>query len=550
MVRGELRDQQWQCGECSLPDVTDAYEEDMTLETRDDVEVTPVPDFSTRPAIPYECEDVIADDAIVEVPGVGEELKISYKLFERATRGGKTLMVDSLGYTYNKKALGRKKTQHDGKCTWRCSVRSKALTCQATVSQNGSVFTRGSRPHVHKAQPGAAVKAEVTATAKSLVREKDHVFKFAATLVDRAMMQTEGSDTTSLNPVYIARNVNRLRQKVRPVEPKSLDFEVMEDHIPKDFLQMDIILDDARHLVFATTEQVTLLKNAKTWYIITAGTDGEMRVFEGLDDDSCRTHHCAEWITAVAFRGEGRCVVTLTGEVRHLDQGWQCAAGHGHQHCAGRDLEEGKPCGRLSRFKGAVTHITVRPDGKMVCCAGSDMTIHLHDPIHFKDVEIEGHKGPVLSVALDPKGEYVASSSCDGTVRVWSLESKNSVVSWDVLKKSTSFEVSETLCRLAFAPSGKLLAVPVDTKVHVYDREGWRADGVLACDKVQAAISPFAFSPCGSVLAGACMDGTMALWFPGIAASLEGAFATQVCGHHRSGPAPRVSPRGGLPLWI
>ncbi len=93
------------------------------------------------------------------------------------------------------------------------------------------------------------------------------MFKSAATLVDRAIMQIEGSDTATVNAVYIGRNVNRLRQKDRPSEPKTLDFELVEDYIPKEFLQKDIILHNARHLVFATTNQLSLLKNAKTWYM-------------------------------------------------------------------------------------------------------------------------------------------------------------------------------------------------------------------------------------------------------------------------------------------
>lgn len=240
---------------------------DGTLENYQE-EALSVPDISTRPPIPdqYE-EDVIADDSITEVPSVGEEIQISYKLVEGATRGGKTLMVDSLGFSYNKKVLGRKKIQRDGKCTWRCSVRSKALTCPATVYQDGNIFTRGSRPHLHQGKTGAAVTAAVTAAAKSLAREKANMFTSATTLVDRAMMQTEGSDNACVNPVYLSRNVNRIRQKDRPVEPNSLDFELVVDHIPNEFLQKDIILDDARHLVFATADQLALLKKARTWYL-------------------------------------------------------------------------------------------------------------------------------------------------------------------------------------------------------------------------------------------------------------------------------------------
>ena len=61
--------------------------------------------------------------------------------------------------------------------------------------------------------------------------------------------------------------MNRLRQKDRPLEPNSLDFELADDFIPKHFLQADIVLDNARHLVFATTEQLSLVKKARTWYM-------------------------------------------------------------------------------------------------------------------------------------------------------------------------------------------------------------------------------------------------------------------------------------------
>lgn len=234
----------------------------------DSMEVMPIPDISTRPAIPDQCEeDVLADEIIEDVPGVGEALVISYKLIEGATRVGKTLLADSLGYTYTEKSLGKMKRQREGKKTWRCSVRSKSLTCPATVSQDGDVFTRGSRHHVHEAQPNAGITAEVTAAAKKLAKEQEDMFKSAATLVDRAIMQMEGSGTATVNAVYIGRNVNRLRQKDRPSEPKTLDFELVEDYIPKEFLQKDIILHNARHLVFATTNQLSLLKNAKTWYM-------------------------------------------------------------------------------------------------------------------------------------------------------------------------------------------------------------------------------------------------------------------------------------------
>ena len=46
----------------------------------------------------------------------------------------------------------------------------------------------------------------------------------------------------------------------------------------------------------------------------------------------------------------------------------------------------------------------------------------------FSTVSLEGHTAPVLSVDLDSSGQTVVSSSCDGSVRIWSTETKKQVI--------------------------------------------------------------------------------------------------------------------------
>ena len=45
----------------------------------------------------------------------------------------------------------------------------------------------------------------------------------------------------------------------------------------------------------------------------------------------------------------------------------------------------------------------------------------------FATVSLEGHTAPVLSVDLDNSGQTVVSSGCDGSVRIWSVETKKQV---------------------------------------------------------------------------------------------------------------------------
>ena len=144
-----------------------------------------------------------------------------------------------------------------GKTTWRCSVRSKTLTCRATVLQDGDTFTRGLHPHVHPADPTTAVKARVTAKVKTAAVQKKNVFTPASDLVEEAIAD-EDTAAPLPAPGNIARAANRLRHKHRPDEPHGLDFELAEDYIPQDFLVKDICMDGARHILFSAPDQLAV----------------------------------------------------------------------------------------------------------------------------------------------------------------------------------------------------------------------------------------------------------------------------------------------------
>jgi len=65
----------------------------------------------------------------------------------------------------------------------------------------------------------------------------------------------------------LLRAANRHRCKNLPKHPKTVDFELLQEHIPTDFLRADVQKSGMRHLVLATAEQLKLLSKAKTWYV-------------------------------------------------------------------------------------------------------------------------------------------------------------------------------------------------------------------------------------------------------------------------------------------
>ena len=293
----------------TMPDAT------YTIDTAD----AEMEDLSTCPERPSAlAEDTLPDATIpMKIPDVGAQPEVTYDLFDGATRSGNTLLVDSNMYTYNEKAMGQKKLQRPGKATWHCSVRSKSLTCRSSVLQDSDTFTHGLHPHIHPADPTAAMKARVTAKVKGAAADKGHVvtpvhgqFKIQSAwliwavvashlvgcsgdvawcwkacsrvlfrqglfnkrwalsfeLVEQALAEEDPAARFPA-PGHIARAANQVRRNNRPDEPRGLDFELSMDYIPDDFLVKDIRSDSARHVIFAAPQQLALLSRARTWYL-------------------------------------------------------------------------------------------------------------------------------------------------------------------------------------------------------------------------------------------------------------------------------------------
>jgi WD40 repeat protein len=79
------------------------------------------------------------------------------------------------------------------------------------------------------------------------------------------------------------------------------------------------------------------------------------------------------------------------------------------------------------RFTADVTCLDTDESGALLASGSADMTIKVTDTAAYTDKTFKGHSGPVLSVSLDPRKEFLASSSCDGSVRVWSLANTSQV---------------------------------------------------------------------------------------------------------------------------
>ena len=111
-----------------------------------------------------------------------------------------------------------------------CTIRNKSVQCKAAVTQMGEVFTMGQHQHCHPCDPGATLKAEVTAKVKS--EAKRDAFRPALQIAEEVIQGHSESSGPVLPRLHnLQRIANRVRAVDRPRHPTTLDFQVTNNLI-------------------------------------------------------------------------------------------------------------------------------------------------------------------------------------------------------------------------------------------------------------------------------------------------------------------------------
>ncbi|XP_062302789.1 WD repeat and HMG-box DNA-binding protein 1 isoform X2 [Osmerus eperlanus] len=231
-------------------------------------------------------------------------------------------------------------------------------------------------------------------------------------------------------------------------------------------------------------------------FLVTCGSDGDVRIWESLEDDDPKSISVGEKAYSLALK-RGKLVTAASNNTVQI-----------------HTFPDGDPDGILTRFTTHATHVCFNASGSRVAAGSSDFMVKVVEVADSSQQKtFRGHDAPVLSVTFDPKDEFLASASCDGSVVVWNIEEQTQITSWPLLQKSNDVSNAKSLCRLAWQPgSAKFLAVPVETKVLLYERDTWSHVSTLTDDLITQPINVVAWSQCGKFLAAGSVGGLLTVW--------------------------------------
>ncbi|ESO96820.1 hypothetical protein LOTGIDRAFT_231655 [Lottia gigantea] len=135
-----------------------------------------------------------------------EDDGIEYTIVDMATKKGRPMLIDNIGFGYNIRR-NTDKTVH-----WTCSLRNKQISCAAGVLQCNDKFKRNKHLHCHPPKPGLLTSTIIVAEARAQA-SNDPVTP-TSLVVQRAMTVKGKSEDETFLPrtSNLKRMINRYRQ--------------------------------------------------------------------------------------------------------------------------------------------------------------------------------------------------------------------------------------------------------------------------------------------------------------------------------------------------
>lgn len=181
------------------------------------------------------------------------------------------------------------------------------------------------------------------------------------------------------------------------------------------------------------------------------------------------------------------------------------------------DVSTGKNTTTFKVQKSGVVSVKFSPDGKTLASGGGGdyqkaerRTERFWGELKLWDLRtgkekfaLQGHTGPVSSVAFSPDGKTLASGSLDGTSKLWDTASGKNTATY------TDGDSPWPVWCVAFSPNGKTLA-STDIRINLWDVASGKK--IASPDWIAERVPSVSFSPDGKLLASGQSDSTIKFW--------------------------------------
>ena len=148
--------------------------------------------------------------------------------------------------------------------------------------------------------------------------------------------------------------------------------------------------------------------------------------------------------------------------------------------------------------------LSFSPDGTHIATGNADCKLRIWDinSIEQPMVTISSHKSWIRTVHYSQKGNLLASSGWDGSVKIWHTED---------FSEAHSIQLGDKVVSVRFSPDGSLLAAGgFDKTVHIWNTNTWQL--ICSLKGHYGVVWDVCFNPDSEVIASASTDSLVRLW--------------------------------------
>jgi WD40 repeat protein len=211
-------------------------------------------------------------------------------------------------------------------------------------------------------------------------------------------------------------------------------------------------------------------------YVVSGSLDGTARIWDWQKKKTIKTIHGTDSVASASFDPSGRYIVTTGGTphdytVRVWD--WQ------------KDVK--KPFKTLNGHTGAVTYANWNPRGNYIVSSSNDGTARVWDWRHETALAVlRGQPGALKDASFSGNGRYVVTTSTDGSTWIWDWRSATAVT-------QTAYQ-RDVVHSGAFSPDGtRVLTASDDWSADIFKCETCGAvEGLIgeARQRVARTVTP------------------------------------------------------------
>ena len=241
--------------------------------------------------------------------------------------------------------------------------------------------------------------------------------------------------------------------------------------------------------------------------VVTGSNDSTTRVWDAVSGHMIAVAHNFANVSTVAFSPDGTKIAAgLWNNVVHI---WDW-----------KTDKKGETVVSLKGHDAPIHSIEFSPDGQKLVTSSGDGTARIwalqtgSDPTAGAQwnlsAVLKGHQGSVNSAVFSPNGQFVLTSSSDGTARIWSAYGGASVYIFA--------DHDAAVTSAVYSPDGRtVLTASSDHTARIWDIESATHDSIIgrnaaADEELESTITAAEFSPDGKAVLTASLDGHFALW--------------------------------------